>query len=213
MLLAVQLLGILVYPFMENSTAGRAAFEAFGLLVLALVVRLVGQSPGPTWLVLILALAAAGMSAAEMAGTRNSLVVASGVLHALVYFWASGSLLVYMLGDRRVTLDDFFAVGATFTLVAWAFAYLYRVIQVLEPGAFTAAVNPHDPRSWVELLFLSVTTLTSTGLSDVVPVTPHARSVVMVEQIAGLMYVALVISRVVGLTLGRAGVGTHGRDT
>jgi len=59
------------------------------------------------------------------------------------------------------------------------------------------------PRTWVELLFLSVTTLTSTGLSDIVPVTAHARSVVMVEQIAGLMYVALVISWIVGLTIQR----------
>ena len=45
------------------------------------------------------------------------------------------------------------------------------------------------------------TTLTSTGLSDVVPILPHARSLVMIEQVAGLMYVALVISRIVGLTL------------
>jgi hypothetical protein len=55
----------------------------------------------------------------------------------------------------------------------------------------------------MELLFLSFTTLTSTGLSDVVPVTPYARSLVMIEQVAGLMYVALVISRIVGLTLYR----------
>jgi hypothetical protein len=53
----------------------------------------------------------------------------------------------------------------------------------------------------VELLFLSFTTLTSTGLSDVVPVLAQARSIVMIEQVAGLMYVAFVISRLVGLTL------------
>jgi hypothetical protein len=52
-------------------------------------------------------------------------------------------------------------------------------------------------------LFLSFTTLTSTGLSDIVPVTDHARSVVMIEQLAGVAYVALFVSRLVGLTLGR----------
>jgi hypothetical protein len=55
----------------------------------------------------------------------------------------------------------------------------------------------------MELLFLSFTTLTSTGLSDVIPILPHARSLVMIEQLAGLMYVALAISRIVGLTLYR----------
>ena len=54
--------------------------------------------------------------------------------------------------------------------------------------------------SWLELLFLSFTTLTSVGLSDVYPVLDHARSLVMVEQVAGVLYVALVIARLVGLS-------------
>jgi hypothetical protein len=64
-------------------------------------------------------------------------------------------------------------------------------------------VNPDEDRSWVELLFLSFTTLTSTGLSDVVPVTAHSRAVVMIEQLAGVGYVALFVSRLVGLTISR----------
>jgi hypothetical protein len=48
-------------------------------------------------------------------------------------------------------------------------------------------------------LFLSFTNLSSTGLSDVVPVKDFARSVVMLEQLAGLAYVAMVVSRLVGL--------------
>ena len=41
-----------------------------------------------------------------------------------------------------VTRDELFAVGAIFTLVAWAFAYSYTVCQAIEPGSFTAAVDP-----------------------------------------------------------------------
>jgi hypothetical protein len=58
----------------------------------------------------------------------------------------------------------------------------------------------------MELLFLSFTTLTSTGLSDVVPVEPFARSTVMIEQLAGLGYVAMIVSRLVGLTIRRPGI-------
>jgi hypothetical protein len=57
-----------------------------------------------------------------------------------------------------------------------------------------------DDQGWFELLFLSFTTLTSVGLSDVVPIGAHARSLVMVEQVAGVFYVALVVARMVGLT-------------
>ena len=37
--------------------------------------------------------------------------------------------------------------------------------------------------------------MTSTGLSDVIPVKPHARSLVMIQQIAGMLYVAMVVAR------------------
>ena len=47
-----------------------------------------------------------------------------------------------MLADHVITRDELFAVGATFTLVAWAFAYTYTVCQAIEPGSFTAAVDP-----------------------------------------------------------------------
>ena len=80
-----------------------------------------------------------------------------------------------MLEDHEITRDEMYAVGATFTLVAWAFAYTYTVCQAIEPGSFTAAIDPEGQRSWMELLFLSFTTLTSTGLSDVVPVKSFAR--------------------------------------
>ena len=66
--------------------------------------------------------------------------------------------MVYMLADRQVTTDELYAVGATFTLVAWAFAYVYIVLQLLVPGCFTAAVDPEAKRTWMELLFLSFTT-------------------------------------------------------
>jgi hypothetical protein len=39
------------------------------------------------------------------------------------------------------------------------------------------------------------------GLSDVTPVMPHARSVAILEQVAGVFYIALVVARMVGLTV------------
>ena len=102
-----------------------------------------------------------------------------------------------MFLDRFVTTDELWATGATFTVVAWAFAYTFMAVQVIWPGSFTAAIAPDAPRTWFQMLFLSFTNLTSVGLSDITPVMPHARSWVMIEQVAGLMYVALVVSRIV----------------
>jgi Ion channel len=129
----------------------------------------------------------------------DALLPYSCALEAVLYFYAAYLLIRYLLADHEITRDEIWAVGATFTLVAWAFAYIFVVWQAIEPGSFTAAVDPQDDRSWVELLFLSFTNLSSTGLSDVVPVRPFARSLVMLEQLAGLAFIAMLVSRLVGM--------------
>jgi hypothetical protein len=53
----------------------------------------------------------------------------------------------------------------------------------------------------MELLFLSVAVLSSVGLSDILPVTPMARALVMLESFGGVMYIALVVSRLISLTV------------
>lgn len=202
-LLAVQLIGVVLYPFMEETRLGRGAFEVFGALVLALAILSVRHSAGPTWIPISLGVVASGLGIADAVNHVDVLLVLSAFFHMLFYFWAAGSLMVYMLADRTVTTDELFAVGATFTLVAWAFAYLFVMVQVWQPGAFIAAVDPDAPRTWMELLFLSFTNLSGTGLSDIVPVNVHARSFVMVEQLAGVAYIALFVSRLIGLTHAR----------
>ena len=43
-----------------------------------------------------------------------------------------------------------------------------------------------------------MTTLSTTGFGDIVPVSSAARSAVILEQFVGVLYVALVISRLAG---------------
>jgi hypothetical protein len=129
--------------------------------------------------------------------------LASDLVHVAFYGYTLVGLLRYMFADEEVTNDEIWAIGATFTVAVWMWAYGYSAVQTIVPGSFTAAVDPQAQRTWLELLFLSTTTMTSTGLSDVVPVKPVARAVVMIQQIAGMLYLAVAVSRIVGLTINR----------
>ena len=143
--------------------------------------------------------------------TATGRASASALLHAPFYFFVSYAMIRYLFHDDRVTRDELYATGAAFTVVAWGFAYLYAAAQV--PGrARSSGAGGAGERTWFELLFLSFTTLTSVGLSDVVPVLPHARSLVMIEQVAGVLYVALVVARLVGLHRRSGSPGRHRRD-
>jgi hypothetical protein len=200
-LLFGQLFSLLLYPFLEGRAVQRSLFSVLGIAILGLVVLAVRSSRGPTQIGIALAIPASILLLIQAITGTDTLLPYSSALESLLYFYAAVGLIIYMVADHEITRDELWAVGATFTLVAWAFAYAYQVCQAVAPESFTAAVDPQDPRTWMELLFLSFTTLTSTGLSDVVPIRPFARSLVMIEQIAGLGYVAIVVSRLVGLTI------------
>jgi hypothetical protein len=201
-LLAVQLAAVLLYPLADDNHAGRALLSVMGVLVLGLVVLAVRSSPGLTSVAVGLALPATVLLLIQAMTGSDDLLPYSSALEAIVYFYAAGALIAYMLADHTITRDELFAVGATFTLVAWAFAYVFTVVQAIEPGSFTAAGDAGE-RSWMELLYMSFTTLSGVGIGDVVPVQPFARAVVMLEQVAGLGYIAVVVSRLVGLTIRR----------
>ncbi|GAA1911152.1 ion channel [Nocardioides marmoribigeumensis] len=201
-LLTVQLAGILVYPFLGDRTAGRVLLQLFGLGVLVLAVMAVRSTPALTWISVLLGVPVVVLTALELTWPGSSAIALwSAVLHAAFYGYTAYALIRYMFHDEHISRDELFATAATFTVVAWGWAYAYAAVQIVWPDSFTAAQRAADPRTWVELLFLSVTTLSSTGLSDVVPVRPHARSVVMLEQIAGMLYLALVVARVTALTV------------
>jgi Ion channel len=202
-LLAAQLAGVLLYPFLETGAVGRALFSVIGITILGLVVLAVRSSPGSVWFVLLLGAPATVLLLIQAITGSDELFPYSSAIEAVLYFYSAGAMIGYMLADHDITRDELFAVGATFTLGAWAFAYTYVVCQAIYPGSFTAAVDPAADRTWMELLFLSFTTLTSTGLSDVIPILPFARSLVMIEQLAGVAFVAMLVSRLVGLTVMR----------
>jgi len=200
-LLFVQILSILLYPVMQDTALQRAAFRVVGLLVLGAALYVVKRGPWLTGFAVMLALPVVVLSIwlAFDFDLRRQAVMAA--LSAAFYFYATGSLIAYMLEDEFASADELFAAAATFTLLAWAFAYVYLVCQTLLPGSFGAFAASSAPRTWMELLFLSFTTLSGVGLGDIVPLLPMARALVMIEELSGVMYLALVVSRLIALSV------------
>lgn len=208
-LLAAQLVGLLMYPFASNAVVFRAVLGVFGTAIVLIALWAVRRSPGMRRIGLILGPPAILFSILEAIFLCSDWVVlTSALLHAPFYFYVSYGLIRYLFHDHVVTRDELFCTGAAFTVVAWGFAYVYVAVQIIWPGSFVGN-GPDGDRTWFELLYLSFTVLTSVGLSDVVPVLPFARAVVVVEQVAGVMYIALVVARMTGLTVLRADRGAR----
>ena len=192
---------LVLYAALGENSSGRVLLGVVGVLILALVVWVIDRSPALTWIAWVLVAPAIVLSLLSIFFANPIFVIGASLLEAVLYFYAAGSMVAYMMKDYRVTNDELFAAGATFTLLAWGFAYLYLICQTWFPGSFVGMIDPDQPRTFLELLFLSFTNLTAAGLGDILPITPPARVLVMLEQFAGIGYVAIVVSRLIGMTL------------
>lgn len=202
-LLAVQILVILLLPFLEDLDWGRAVISLLSLSAVSIAVFTVRSTPALTWLSATLALPAAGFEVWSLFVDAGTVLILAHAALAVFYFYTAYALISYMFEDSWVTKDELFAVGAAFTVLLFAFAYVFLLIQEIWPSSFTSIDGP-GRRTFLELLYFSGANLTSVGLSDVGPVRPQARAVVTVEQLGGVLYVAMVISRLVALTVIRA---------
>ncbi len=204
-LLAAQLLLLVLFAVFEGLPGGHAVITVLGVVVLVLRVWVVRRSPGINWIAWSLALPTLVLSILSAFSVQPALLILTYSLEAAFYFYTAGSLIAYMMEDNQVTLDEWFAAGATFTLLAWGFAYSYMTCQSVFAGSFISSFGVEKAFTFTEMLALSFTNLTATGQSDILPANTSARVLIMLTQFSGVGFVAVVISRMVALALARTG--------
>jgi hypothetical protein len=126
-------------------------------------------------------------------------------VQVLFHGYAVLALMAYVLNDAVITLDELFAIASAYILLALFWASAYALLVHFQPGAIyiNEANNPDGIVSFAELVYFSTTTITSVGFGEITPVVPAARSLVMLQQVVGVLFVAIVIARLTSL-YGRA---------
>ncbi|MDM1278014.1 two pore domain potassium channel family protein [Acinetobacter indicus] len=197
-LLLMQLF-ILVLSLLSHHATYRVLIWMLGVVVLLLIAKVIRQTPMFTFLGLSFVTGALFFSLLIVLGVNNpTVLVISHAFEAAAYLSAAYGLLRYMFEDRYLTRDELFAAGAVFTLIAWAFAFVYNICQILDPSSFYHPTQP-DLQSWLDLLFLSFSLQSATGLSDLMPIGPAVRVIAMLQMFCGVMYLALIVSRLIAL--------------
>jgi hypothetical protein len=93
------------------------------------------------------------------------------------------------------------AAISIYLLFAVAWAFLYTLLARWEPNAFvfTDASAAKQSLSGFTALYFSVQILTTITFGDILPLSNIARMMSIVEATAGVFYLAILISRLVGL--------------
>jgi hypothetical protein len=102
----------------------------------------------------------------------------------------------------RITLHRLQGAMVIYLNLAVIFAAAYGLIWELIPDSFAnIAVPTLDPREVGTMLYFSLTTLTTTGYGEIVPVDPFARSLANLESVIGPFFLAITVARLVSMEL------------
>ncbi|OTG69469.1 ion channel [Acinetobacter sp. ANC 4470] len=198
-LILLQFIILILSITVNYSLTYRTLTWILGVLVLLVIAKVIRQTPMFTILGLGFVGGAVLFSLLMLLGFNQPMiqVIAHG-FEAAAYFSAAYGLLRYMFEDNYLTRDEMFAAGAVFTLLAWGFAFLYSICQILVPDSFQNP-NMSGVQTWLNLLFLSFSLQSATGLSDLIPMSAPARVLAMLQMFCGVMYLALIVSRLISL--------------
>jgi hypothetical protein len=121
------------------------------------------------------------------------------ILTFLALTWVV-SHAVYAPG--RITFHRLQGAVVVYLNLAIIFTSAFTLIWEINPAAFTDLPGPAGgPGELATMLYFSLTTLTTTGYGDIVPVEPFARSLANLESVLGQFYLAVTVARLVTLEL------------
>ena len=114
---------------------------------------------------------------------------------AAFYFITVSYLLGYVLNPRTFTTDKLYGAAAAFLMLGVLWSYFYAMVLSFYPGALSAGGSPMTQFQMSDLVYFSFTVRTSTGFGDITPVHPVIRMLCVLEQVAGVLYLAILIAR------------------
>ncbi len=200
-LLLVALTAILAgYPYFGDTRVGTFAGGATALLMLTGAVYAVRAQRWSLRIALLLGIATALASVrAFIGGVRGDPLVEA--TFSTFYAFMTVTVFLEVIRIRKVTADTLTGAVCVYLLLGMTFGSLYDLVETLRPGSFQINVETEGPAQvrWRTLIFFSFMTLTTTGLGDITPTTAEAQSLTAIEGVMGVLYVAVLVAKVVGI--------------
>lgn len=188
---------LVLYPYAQHTGLPYMAFRVFGTVVTLLSVYAVSFRRAFAWCALVLAIPALAQRILLPTAAGGTLPLVSIILGFAF------DLFIVVVIFRRVFMHDeptketVFGALCIYLLVGFSFASLYGMLATMQAHAFylDPALNAHSVPDRFDLIYYSFATLTCLGAAGITPVSTQARSVSVIESLLGILYLAVLISR------------------
>ena len=191
------LASLILYPFADNSSAGYYMLRVIGSAVILLSVYAVGYRRSLLVFAALLAVPAIAQHIWLLKANPGALAITSIVLSFCFNVFVICVILRRIFSRDHSNSETIFGALSIYLLVGFGFASIFHLVSVIHPGAFyfDPHANFHTVPDRLDFIYYSFGTLTSLGAPGITPVSAYARSFTIVEAILGVLFLAVLVSR------------------
>ena len=205
-LFVTQVLLIVLVPYLAKPGLPTVIFRLLSALAFLAAVYAVSEKRAHWITGLFLAVPTALLNTWVTLHQSSSALAVLGLVSTLIFL--SFTLIVLLravLRAETVTRDTIYGALSVYFLMAFVWGIAYLLLETLQPGGLSMDIarHPNHKVDWFDCMFYSFVTLTSLGYGDMVPVSAQSRSLSVLEAVSGIMYVAVLVARLVGLYAAR----------
>ncbi len=128
---------------------------------------------------------------------------AASALSILVVSVLVALILAQVFREGPANRDRIFGAVAAYLLIGLDWALGYRLVDVIDPGSFRGLSWAPEAHNLYAFVYFSLSTLTTAGFGDIVPLTLPARSLNNLECLVGQLFPAVLLARLVSMSIAR----------
>jgi hypothetical protein len=194
------LLYLILYPYTQNKGVAYYALRVVGIGITLLSVYAISFRRSLVFVGMALAIPALmeHFRIAELNASATTLLTTALTLAFDTFIIVVIFRRVFV--HKQPTAETIYGALCIYLLVGLGFASIYSLLAAVQPHAFyldpATTLNPTLNR--FDLIYYSFGTMTCLGAAGIAAVSNQARSLSLIEAIIGVLYLAVLISRLVG---------------
>lgn len=203
-LLFFLVLTLVVYPYLDRNNLSGKLLVALWVAILITSVYAASQDRKHVFIGCFLLLPGFIGHFLTSSGVARALDQNPHLLSLPLYIFVIWTMLHHLMRVKWVTGDILCGAASVYILTGIAWVPLYIMVENTVPGSFSL---PPDANSelggiWDDFVYFSFTTLTTLGYGDISPRSAPARSLTNLEALNGVLYIAVLMSKLVALNVG-----------
>jgi hypothetical protein len=192
---------LILFPYAEARHFGGYSFRVVGSLAIVASVYAAKLHRSLLIFAIVLAIPALFERIVLPKISANSFFTFNIVLAFVFYVVIVVVIFRHVITAEKPTSETIYGALCIYLLMGFSFASIYGLLAAFQPNAFylDPRTNLHNVPTRFDFIYYSFGTLTSLGAAGITPVSSQARYFSIFEAILGVLYLAVLIARLIGV--------------